>query len=87
MSQTIWKFMLHPERDTKMPKGAVLIHAHGQSQQICVWAVVDPDAPVVARRLMVYGTGHPCEEGGVYVGTAHIRGGSLVLHVFDFGEA
>ena len=82
--RTIWKFRLLPGFGVKMPRGAKVLHAGGQGEELCVWALCDPEAPTEERRFDVYGTGHPCPADlGPYVGTALLGNGSLVLHVFE----
>jgi hypothetical protein len=92
MSQTIWKFpfKIGDVVMLRMPKGATLLHV-GQSNEtmsdLCVWARVTPAAPLVVRRLRVYGTGHdlaPSSGHDRYVGTVEL--GVFVWHVFDDGE-
>lgn len=84
---TIWKYVLSPGMPVRMPRGATVLHAAGQGDDLCVWALVDPQAPTEERRFDVYGTGHPCpapEALGRYVGTAHLNDGALVFHVFEY---
>lgn len=45
-------------QDVKMPEGARILSAQVQDGKICVWAVVNGDAPLVYRRFMIAGTGH-----------------------------
>lgn len=54
-----------------------------------VWALVDPDAPRVKRRLATIGTGQPLPDDAdewAYVGSFQMRGGALVFHLLDAGE-
>ncbi len=72
-----------------LPQGAQILTVQIQGPLICLWAIVDPKAKVCQRRLLWRGTGHELGEAerGAYVGTVLARGGSLVLHLFDLGEA
>ena len=81
---TIWKFPL--QTTTPMPKGARLLAVQVQGGCPCVWAEVDPNAPLVGRRLANIGTGWDgaLDEGLSYVGTYQI--GPLVFHLYDAGE-
>jgi len=83
---TIHKYSLtiNDTQTVQMPTGARLLSVQMQADQPRVWAMVDPDAPMVARRLRVVGTGG--EAVGVYVGTFQIHGGLRVFHLFDLGE-
>ena len=67
----------------EMPKGAKLLSFQCQNDQLCLWALVDPKAPTETRSFRVVGTGHPIEEPGEFVGTAQMRGGLLVWHLFE----
>lgn len=85
----VWKFPLEMlvDQTVDMPAGAVLLHAAVQRPRawnLVVWALVDPDAPTVARRVSVVGTGVPTTVGGVHVSTFTV--GDLVFHVLDLGE-
>ena len=85
MSREIWKF---PLRDSlnKVPLsvGAKVLHVHAQGNDICLWALIEPEAAREFRRFTVYGTGHSMpDDPGVYIGTAHLQGGALVFHVFE----
>ena len=89
MNGTIWKYPIEVTDDqaVDMPAGAQVLSVQVQGGAPCVWATVDPDAPVRPRRLRTFGTGHPdCDFSGVFVGTYQLRGGSLVFHLFDCGE-
>lgn len=87
MDVLIWKFIVAPtQTHMEMPKGARLIHAGEQFQQVCVWAECDPDAPKVLRKVMAIPTGGRA-NGLTYVGSAILAGGALVFHVYDGGEA
>lgn len=90
----------------RMPKGSELLHAacqyEGVPDVVAVWARVDTDAPLIGRRIGVFGTGHSIspdfawrpvsdEVNSVRVRAAHVgscvtHGGRLVWHVFDGGE-
>lgn len=80
-----------------MPKGARVLHAGIQksarlpydNEGVFVWALVDPDAPMVQRLVVSYGTGHgmhPAATIQKYVGTVHYVSMPIVVHVFDLGE-
>lgn len=99
--RTIWKYELK-ETDVQrvgMPAGAELLHVasqrvekHGPDQYgswdaLCMWALLDPDAPTVERLVAIVGTGNPApalNDDAKYVGSAQC--GPFVWHVFDGGE-
>ncbi len=92
--RVVWKFALpeHGSGIVPMPKGAqILSWGHQPHAGLQVWALVDPDAPKVGRRLFVLGTGHVVDFGDVelpmtFVGTLQSPGG-LVFHLWDCGES
>lgn len=89
---TIWKFELSIDDEivVQMPEGARILSVQTQGGPIpMLWAVVDPTAPKVKRRLILRGTGHPMSlEDAIlpFIGTFQLQGGALVFHLFDGGE-
>lgn len=85
---TVWKFPLPFPLgnvvEIEMPARAEILHVGVQGQaQVCVWAKVDPEAPLKARRFRIAGTGHALDGWeGEYLGTVQIYGQALVFHVF-----
>lgn len=85
--RTIWKFELEvsDEQTIAIPQGAQLLHAGVQGEQLCLWAIVDPNAPTVNRHIGIRGTGHPCEFNIMsHIGTVMMP--PFVWHLFDLGE-
>lgn len=88
MKQTIWKYLL-PVADEYIlmaPANAQWL-PHVQplgNGMVNLWALVQPDNPQWEYRFRVYGTGHPVDEVGTYLGTAVTELG-LVWHVFRVG--
>jgi hypothetical protein len=85
MKHTIWKypFEVTDNVSISMPGGAQILTVQAQNDTPCVWALVDPEAPKQTHHFRVYGTGHPIDEPGQYLGTFQLYGGSLVFHVFE----
>lgn len=86
--KTIWKFEVKArdvETVVNMPKSAEIIHVHGQNEQVCLWAIVDPEAEKEERRFAIVGTGHLMFDPAIhkYIGTAHVLLGHLVWHIFE----
>jgi hypothetical protein len=85
----IWKFPLRAwSIFLDMPKGAQILSAGAQGDDVVVWAECDPDAPKVSRMVAAAPTGHPLPpayDGADFIGTAQMADG-LVFHVFDGGE-
>lgn len=80
----IWKYTLKPRVELQMPKGAEVLTVREQSEDICLWALVDPAAEKETRQFHSFGTGHKVDDLPMkYVGSAHLQGGALVFHVFE----
>lgn len=70
----------------EMNKGAVILTVQTQREKPCIWAIVDPDAPLEPRRLRLAGTGHPIDEPleeMKYIGTFQLGGGAFIGHLFE----
>lgn len=71
----------------KMPEGAEILHFEAQYGMPCIWARVDPDAPMEKRCFRFAGTGHPLGDNvGKHVGSCMMRGGALVWHLFELND-
>ena len=81
----IWKYIIRTTDviAVTMPRGAKILCVQIQREEPCIWALVDPNATIETRWLRIYGTGHPIDELGEYVGTYQLHNGSLIFHVFD----
>lgn len=93
---TIWKLALAQTEQPQwfeLPVAAMLLHVEAQLvekptarfEQVCVWARVDTELVRVQRGLVLRDTGTEVPDSG-YVGTALLRGGRSVRHVFDLGQ-
>jgi hypothetical protein len=81
----IYKYVLEPEKiqDVQMHPGEIL-HVAEQVGNVCIWALVDTDAPMIKRRFAVIPTGETCPyTREQYIGTAKISDGRLVFHIFE----
>lgn len=65
--------------------GSRVLQGVGSHEEVHLWALVDPDAPLRPRRLRVAGTGHPLPEaeGLEFLGSVQLSAGQLVFHVFE----
>ncbi|MBU0846654.1 hypothetical protein KKH23_05640 [Patescibacteria group bacterium] len=81
--KTIWKYTIPLEGrfSIGMPVDAEILCLQIQHGEPRIWALVDPDAEIEEREFVLYGTGHPIERTGSYVGT--YQTGSFVFHVFE----
>jgi len=89
VSKAVWKFefAVQDEIAIDMPAGAIALTVALQFGSPCLWALVDPAAPLVRRRFRLAGTGHPPgPEVGNYVGSFQLSGGHLVFHLFEREE-
>jgi len=90
MSEEIWKFEIETmtRNVVEMPIGAKILTVQLQLGTPCIWALVNPKAPLADRVIEVFGTGLPIEYAtGVsreYIGTYQLMDGALVLHVFEY---
>lgn len=67
-----------------MHQGAKILCAQMQRDQLCLWAEVDPDQPLEARMIEIYGTGHSMTSAPIqYIGTVQTTGGALVWHLYE----
>ena len=90
MSKKIWKYPLNvvDEQIVRLPKGAILMTVVSQYDNVCMYALVDPDEKdYEPRTIRLYGTGHELDEREHvihrFLGSCITMGGSLVWHVFE----
>jgi hypothetical protein len=90
--KAIWKYPLNltDRIMLQMPEGAEVLAVQTQHGELCLWALVKPDAPKVDRYFRLFGTGHemPVDMGvdwtkEDYRGTFQALGGDLVFHLFE----
>lgn len=89
----VWKFPVDIPGPTgrslvDMPDEAQPLSVGIQDAQLYVWALVDPDGQIAARRLIVVNTGPEIvglPDGARFLGTVTTIGGT-VWHVWD-GDA
>ncbi len=84
--KTVWKAVLNWPADEHVvifPQGAELLTVQMQGDNLCIWARVDPSAPVADYTIRTCGTGHPlADDVGKYLGSFQLHGGALVFHAF-----
>jgi hypothetical protein len=73
-----------------MPKGSAILDVDHQKGELYVWAMCDPDQPLISYSFRIHGTGfelpnvHEYEKW--YFKTVHIHEQGLVWHVFDLNR-
>jgi hypothetical protein len=85
--KTVYKYPLRlaDAQAVQLPKGARILTAQFQGEQLCLWAMVDTDQDEMQKReIRIHGTGHPISNVDAlrYIGTVQQFGGSLIWHVF-----
>lgn len=88
MAKVIWKFPLSMTdwQDIMVPRGAKIISAGQQHDQLVVWAIVDDEYAdeKEARAIYINGTGHPMDgipAAATFIGTVETHG-HWVWHIF-----
>ena len=82
-TRRIWKFPIKvtDEQHISIPKYPEFLSVQFQGDELCIWAVVEPENEKKKHRIRVVGTGHPLPEGCIYIGTVQDR--PYVWHVFE----
>lgn len=84
---TIWKYSLDltDEQQLKIPKGSQILAVQVQRGDLVLWAIVDTEAPMEERGIVIVGTGHPFPNVGIarHIGTVQMMDGALIWHVFE----
>lgn len=87
MQKTIWKYQLNitDTQNVMMPEGAEILTAQIQNGcGLCLWALVNPEAPKQRREIEILGTGNPAPNANRrYISTVQMQGGNLVWHIFE----
>ena len=82
----VWKYDVEPDEfELMMPRGAKVLSVGVQQNRVQMWALVDPDEPMVQHRFRLAGTGHQIKDPDElrFVGTFQMHGGALVFHLFQ----
>ena len=87
---TVYKYKLEATdlQIVQLPAGAQLLTVQKNGGEMCLWALVDTDQPLLGRKIRIVGTGNKIAEApGVYLATVQMENewGTLVWHVFDAG--
>lgn len=78
---TIWRFVV--DSQVEMPVGAKIIRTATRDGEVCIWAIVDPEARKTQRSFAIRATGLLFEQAmtGTYLGSVRLDG--CELHVFE----
>lgn len=77
-----WQLTVSRHQEVVMQRGARILTVQNQGGMLCLWAIVNPEAPTESRYFSVFGTGHPHESFPQnYIGTC--QQGQYVWHVFE----
>lgn len=87
MARAVWKFPV-PLMDrcaVEMPAAAEILHFDVQHEELFLWALIDlATGETEPREFRLVGTGHRLEgDLGKHLGTAKLRGGELIVHLFE----
>ena len=80
----VWKYRIQraDRFDIPLPEDAVILGADGgRGDGPEMWALVDPDAPLVTRTFVLTGTGHDVPDDVSHVAT--FRDGFFVWHLWE----
>jgi len=86
--KTIWKYpvLIMDEIWVYMPMGAEILDVQEQQGNICLWALVDTDKPLVKRKFRVFGTGKPVDldyDELTWEFIATVQNKHVVWHIFE----
>lgn len=80
----VYKYDLNVNTALHLPNKAKVLCAKEQYGKVCLWAEVNPVAPLEPRHFRMYATGEPMtEENSTFIDTVLLHGGGLVLHVYE----
>lgn len=85
---TIYKYKLEirDNQTVNMPHGSKILTAQVQGDDVCLWALVDPDQSLTDdRKIRIHGTGHLIKGADKlkYISTIQMHDGRLIFHVFE----
>lgn len=87
--KTIWKYIIYyGQNEYEMPKGAKILSAQLQDDNICIWALVEPENEKEVRIIEIFGTGWPLDlvntkDEDKYKFIVTIQRGGFVQHLFE----
>ena len=86
MKKAVYKYKLQITKviqEVVLPLGAQILCIKMQNDELCMWALVDPDQTYnEVVKIRCAGTGHEITEDVEYIDTVMLLGGELVFHFF-----
>ena len=86
MKKVVYKYKLQITKviqEVVLPLGAQILCIKMQNDELCMWALVDPDQPYnEVVKIRCAGTGHEITEDVEYIDTVMLFDGALVFHFF-----
>ena len=87
MKKAVYKYKLQITKviqEVVLPLGAQILCIKMQNDELCMWALVDPDQTYnEVVKIRCAGTGHAIEEDiECYIDTVMLLDGELVFHFF-----
>lgn len=79
--KTVYKYLIDGG-EMQLPRGAKVLTAGIQGENIYIWAEVDPNEILEHRTFRVFGTGHILPENKCYIATLFDWEG-FVWHVYE----
>lgn len=84
--KAVWKYPLPiiDNVEISIPKGSKILCVKTQKNDLCLWALVNPDEnETESVKLRIAGTGHPIEEENLeYIDTVLMYEDNFVIHIF-----
>lgn len=83
---TIWKFKLDVvgSQRIELPAGSQILSVQEQGGDMQCWALVNPDAGLELRTIVIVGTGAPVPKKDMrFIETVQMLGGLYIWHVFE----
>ena len=83
--KTIWKYPidLDDRQRIRFRKGAQILKANMQGEQLCIWALVDSEAKEEYREIAIFGTGHEIPEDLNLKFISTVANPPFVWHIFE----
>ena len=86
MKKVVYKYKLQITKviqEVILPLGAQILCIKMQNDELCMWALVDPDQTFnEVVKIRCAGTGHEITEDVEYIDTVMLLDGELVFHFF-----